>query len=67
MRQHLASLLQYYDYNSQWYLEYGFQLLLNFFMMAVLPHCFAPLLEVIIHRIKTHRASQLKYEVLMSK
>ena len=48
----LTHLRQYYDYVPQWYADYGFQLVLNYFVLILLPYSVLPLAHFIIRKIK---------------
>lgn len=56
IKQNLVSLLQYYDYTTLWYLEYGTQIIINFIVMTFLPHSIYPLYEILLHKIKVYYA-----------
>lgn len=43
LKQNLQLLPDYYDYTSQWYLEYGYQLTMNAILTILLPHLLTPL------------------------
>jgi hypothetical protein len=48
----LKSLKQYFDYSSEWYADYGFQLALNYIVLIILPYSILPLIHFISQKIK---------------
>lgn len=56
IRQNLQSLQDYNDYNSQWYLEYGFQLAMNALVGMLLPHLLAVPFELVLFHFKYRQA-----------
>jgi hypothetical protein len=67
INQNLIDLQQYYDYTSQWYLDYGFQFTANFMVMILFPHLLAPFAEMALNKFKIYLASKEKIEILINK
>lgn len=48
----LKALKQYYDYSPEWYADYGFQLIMNYLVIIILPYSVLPLLHFISKKIR---------------
>lgn len=48
----LKALKQYYDYSPQWYADYGFQLIMNYLVIIILPYSIIPLMHLISKKIR---------------
>jgi hypothetical protein len=52
----LLTLKQYYDYTPEWYADYGFQLIINYIVIAIIPYISSPLVHFL--RMRLRRNSQ---------
>lgn len=48
----LLALKQYFDYSPEWYADYGFQLILNYIIIAIFPYITYPLFHFLRMRIR---------------
>lgn len=48
----LKGLRQYFDYTPEWYADYGFQLVLNYIILIILPYSLLPLIHFISQKCK---------------
>ena len=48
----MKNLQEHFDYDSSWYIDYGFQLTSNYIFLIFLPHTVVPLYLLAIRKIK---------------
>jgi len=60
IKSNLKQLWYHFDYTSQWYLDYGFQLTFNLLIAAIFPHILSPLIEYLIFKWKMYRSKNIK-------
>jgi hypothetical protein len=63
----LQALKQYYDYTSEWYADYGFQLVFNYLMITLLPYSILPFIHFISRKIKLFFAKSYSDKSKMEK
>jgi len=50
----MKNLQEHFDYDSSWYIDYGFQLTSNYIFLIFLPHTVVPLYLLAKRKIKTY-------------